>query len=219
MPPCVFRTETMIAEQRRLATMVLQQDELGPVRHIAGVDVAYAKNDSRMVCAAVVLDAATLDIVETAIAEGVPSIAYQPGLFSFRELPIALTALDRLSTRPDLVICDAHGIAHPRRFGLASHLGVVRNMPTIGCAKRRLVGSHDEPAAARGSSALLLDDGVVVGAALRTQDAIRPVYVSVGHRVSLETACAWILRLSPTYRLPETTRAADHAVRLALAKG
>lgn len=212
-------TDDMIAEQRRLAATVVRHDALGTVRYVAGVDVAYAKDDSRMACAAALLDAETLETVEIAIAIGVPQVAYQPGLFSFRELPIVLEALDRLAVRPDLVVCDGQGIAHPRRFGLASHLGVTRDFPTIGCAKTRLVGEHSAPGVVRGDRSPLVDAGEVIGAALRTQDMVRPIYASVGHRVSLATACAWILRLSPRYRLPETTRAADHAVRRALAAG
>lgn len=220
--PEVSTTEAMIAEQGRLAAAVIRHDSVGEVRHVVGVDVAYAADDSHMVCAAAMLDATTLDIVEIATATGVPAIAYTPGLFSFRELPIVREAIDRLSVRPDLVVCDGQGIAHPRRFGLASHLGVVCDLPTIGCAKNRLVGRHDTPADARGSIAPLIDPGEdgrdeVIGAAVRTQTGVKPVYVSIGHRVSLDTACAWVLRLSPTYRLTETVRAADHAVRLALA--
>lgn len=210
-------SDDLIADQRRLAGSVVRRDDLGEIRYVAGVDVAYARDDSRLVCAAAVLDARTLDVVEIATVNGVPAAAYRPGLFSFRELPVVLDAIDRLSALPDLVVCDAHGIAHPRRFGLASHLGVRRDVPTIGCAKTRLVGMHEAPAAERGATAPLVDADEVIGAALRTQDGVRPVYVSIGHRISLETACAWILRLSPRYRLPETTRAADHAVKMALA--
>lgn len=209
----------MIAEQSRLAASVVRHDAIGAVRHVAGVDVAYARDDSVMVCAAAVLDADTLETVEIAIARGVPSVAYAPGLFSFRELPIVREALARLTIRPDLIVCDAQGIAHPRRLGLASHLGVVEDIPTIGCAKSRLTGTHVDPGERRGAAAALIDADEVIGAALRTRDATRPVHVSIGHRVSLATACDWILRLTPRYRLPETTRVADHAVKVALAEG
>ena len=205
-----------IAAQAAMAVQVVTTDRLGPVRRVTGVDVAYSPGDDRMACAAVTLDAETLAVLETVTVIGVPAFPYVPGLFSFRELPIVLEALDRLTAPPDLVVCDAQGIAHPRRFGLASHLGVVRDIPTIGCAKTRLIGEHQEPDRRRGAFAPLVDAGETIGAALRTQDAVKPVYVSVGHRISLATACEWILRLSPRFRLPETTRAADHAVRLAL---
>lgn len=202
--------------QTALAAQVVTVDRLGLVRRVTGVDVAYSKSDDRMICAAVTLDAETLTVLEAVTVSGVPSFPYIPGLFSFRELPIVLEALDGLAERPDLVVCDAQGIAHPRRFGLASHLGVVRDVPTIGCAKTRLIGLHEEPGRERGASAPLVDGDETIGAVLRTQDATKPVYVSVGHRISLATACDWVLRLAPRFRLPETTRAADHAVRLAL---
>jgi len=197
---------------------VVRDDALGPVERVAGVDVAYAPDDARLVAAAAVLDADTLEVLEIAVAEAAVVFPYVPGLFSFREMPAVIAALERLRTRPQLIVCDGHGVAHPRRFGLASHLGVVLDVPTIGCAKSRLVGTHDDPPPERGGSAPLTDGGETVGAVLRTQHSVRPVYVSTGHRVGLETACRWVLRLSPRYRLPETTRAADHAVRESLAR-
>lgn len=211
--------DEMIAEQRRLATLVVRHDDVSAIRCVAGIDVAYDDDNGHMVAAAVTLDVATLAVAEIKVVHGTPSVPYHPGLFSFRELPIVLEALGRLTRTPDLVVCDGHGIAHPRRLGLASHLGVVTGIPTIGCAKSRLIGDHDTPAAQRGSHSPLYDSGEVVGAVLRTQADIRPLYVSIGHRIALDTACDWILRLSPRYRLPETTRAADHAVRLARAEG
>lgn len=202
--------------QRALAQQVRRTDDLPPVRRVAGVDVAYADDGDLAIAAVAVLDAATLAPVEVTVAEERTSFPYIPNLFSFRELPPVLAALAKLQTPPDLIICDGQGIAHPRRFGLACHLGVLADVPTIGCAKSRLLGAHDEPAPARGARAPLTDGNEVVGAVLRTQDGVRPLYVSIGHRVGLDTACDWVLRLSSRFRLPETTRVADHAVRMAL---
>lgn len=202
--------------QRVLASKVTTHDEFAEIGFVAGADVAYAKESETLVSAVVVLDAATLEIVETVTAEDIAQFPYIPGLFSFRELPALAKALARIQQKPDLVVCDGQGIAHPRRFGLASHLGVLFDVPTIGCGKTRLVGKHQEPGKERGASEPLIDRGEVVGRVLRTQTGVKPVYVSVGHRISLKTACDWILKLSPKYRLPETTRQADHAVRMAL---
>jgi deoxyribonuclease V len=184
------------------------------VRTVAGLDVAYA--DDRMAAAAVVLDADSLDVVEEATILGRPGFPYVPGLFAFRELPALVGALRRLSVTPDLLVCDGHGLAHPKRFGLACHLGVLTGLPSIGVGKTRLVGEYDEPGPGRGAWSAVSDGGQVVGRALRTQTGVRPVFVSVGHRADLDTACALTLRLAPRHRLPETTRRADHLSRATL---
>lgn len=204
------------AVQRELALDVTLTDAFDVINYVAGVDVAYHKKSDRIVGGVAILEATTLQLVETRLAISAVQFPYIPGLFSFRELPAIIEAMKQIKTVPDLIICDGHGIAHPQRFGLASHLGVLYDMPTIGCAKTRLTGAHSDPSHRRGSSELLVDNGMTIGAALRTQDGVRPVYVSTGHRVSLKTACDWIMHTSPSYRLPETTRAADHAVKLAL---
>jgi len=147
---------------------------------------------------------------------GETAFPYVPGLFAFREVPGLLEALGRLSTTPDLLVCDGQGLAHPRRFGLACHLGVLTGLPAIGAAKTAFVGTHAEPGPARGASADLIVDNEIVGAVVRTQDGVKPMYVSIGHRVSLPTAVAHVLHLTPSYRLPETTRAADRLCRAAL---
>lgn len=201
------------ARQRQLARQVITHDQLPPeICLVAGVDVAYAPHGDQLVAAAVLLDAVTLGVRHSAVVRRGAAFPYVPGLFSFRELPPLLAALAELPVAPDLVICDGQGRAHPRRFGLACHLGVATGLPTIGCAKTRFVGQYHAPDTARGSATDLVADEEVVGRALRTQAGINPVFVSVGHRVSLATACAWVLRCAPTYRLPETTRAADHLV-------
>lgn len=188
------------------------------IKYVAGVDVAYDEKIDKQIAAVVVLDPSTLEVFETSIAEDVTLFPYIPGLFSFRELPSIAKALSNLKTRPDLIVCDGQGIAHPRRFGLASHLGVLFDVPTIGCGKTRLLGHAEEPGIKRGDYSPLIDNGEIIGNSLRTQDNVKPVYVSIGHRISLQTACDWILKLSSKYRLPETTRHADHAVKMALAK-
>ncbi|MCY0935404.1 endonuclease V [Streptomyces sp. H34-S4] len=184
---------------------------------IAGVDVAYDDERDLVAAAAVVLDAVTLRVVEEATSVGRVSFPYVPGLLAFRELPTVLAALESLSVTPGLVVCDGYGLAHPRRFGLACHLGVVTGLPAIGVAKNPFTFTYEEPGARRGDvSALRAPGGELVGRALRTQDGIKPVYVSVGHRVSLDNACAHALALSPRFRIPETTRHADSLCRRAL---
>ncbi len=199
--------------QKKLASEVVKVDSFDEIGAIAGVDVAYEKDGDKLFAAVVVLDAQSLQIIETATAADVAQFPYIPGLFSFRELPPICQALSRLKTVPDLIVCDGQGIAHPRRFGLASHLGVLFNIPTIGCGKTRLIGEATEPVNNRGGFAPLVDHDEVVGRVLRTQTGVKPVYISIGHRISIETACDWILKLSPRYRLPETTRYADQQVR------
>ncbi|CAM5713336.1 endonuclease V [Streptomyces griseomycini] len=194
-------------------------DEPGPppgTGHVTGVDVAYDDERDVVAAAAVVLDAASLDVVAEATAVGRISFPYVPGLLAFRELPTVLAVLEALPCPPGLVVCDGYGLAHPRRFGLASHLGVLTGLPTIGVAKNPFTFTHDDPDTPRGSTAPLLAGREEVGRALRTRDAVKPVFVSVGHRVSLANACAHTLALTPVYRLPETTRRADALCRRAL---
>lgn len=202
--------------QRELALKVVRKDKIGEIKLVAGVDVAYQKDGDRLVAAVVILDAETLEIVETATAEDIERFPYIPGLFSFRELPPLIKAFAKLQHTPDLVVCDGQGLAHPRRFGLACHLGVIFDVPTVGCGKTRLLGEHQEPDTTRGAVAPLVDHSEVIGNVLRTQTNVNPIYVSIGHRVSLTTACEWVLKLAPKYRLPETTRQADQVVRTTL---
>ena len=208
-PTAAQEAETIQDRLRPLADLT----SAGPavVRTVAGLDVAYA--DDRLAAAAVVLDAESLEVVEEATFLDRPAFPYVPGLFAFRELPALVGALRRLSVTPDLLVCDGHGIAHPKRFGLACHLGVLTGLPSIGVGKTRLVGSYDEPGGDRGAWSPVSDGGQVVGRVLRTQTGVRPVFVSVGHRADLDTACALTLKLAPRYRLPETTRRADHLSR------
>ncbi|MEV3987939.1 endonuclease V [Streptomyces sp. NPDC049837] len=194
-------------------------DEPGPppgTGLVTGVDVAYDDERDLVAAAAVVLDAGTLTVVEEATAVGRVSFPYVPGLLAFREIPTVLAALDALRRGPGLVVCDGYGQAHPRRFGLASHLGVLTGLPVIGVAKNPFTFSYEQPAPERGASTPLVADGEEVGRALRTQAGVKPVFVSVGHRVTLGNACAHALHLTPRYRIPETTRRADTLCRRAL---
>jgi deoxyribonuclease V len=206
-----------IAVQEKLRGLVEIADVGEPPQYVAGLDVAY--DGDRLAAAVVVLDTGTLHEVDRSVIRGETSFPYVPGLFAFREVPALLAALDQLGTAPDLLICDGQGLAHPRRFGLACHLGVLTGLPAIGVAKTSYVGTHGELPRARGSAAELMDDDEVVGAAVRTQDGVKPVYVSVGHRVTLATAVDQVVRLAHRYRLPETTRLADRGCREALRDG
>lgn len=208
-----------IAVQQRLRHAVEATDRLGALRHVAGVDVAFPDRGRHTRCAVALLRLPELALVDCAVVTQPTRFPYVPGLLSFREIPAVLAALERLVRLPDLIVCDAHGLAHPRRFGLACHLGVLLDRPVIGCAKSRLVGDHEEPGIERGSWAPLVDAGETVGAVVRTRTGVRPVYVSVGHRVSLPTAIELTLRLTPRYRLPETTRWADRLAGGRIARG
>lgn len=177
-------------------------------RTVAGVDVGFEDNGRITRAAVAVLDAQTLQLLESAVARQPTRFPYVPGLLSFREIPAVLEALSRLSRAPELILCDGQGLAHPRRFGIACHLGVLTAIPTVGVAKSRLIGTHDIPARARGSQVALLHGGEQIGVVLRTREARQPLYVSIGHRVSLDDAVAWTLHCAPRYRLPETTRQA-----------
>jgi len=200
------------ALQERLRDRVDRTDRLGPVRTVAGVDVSYDRGSPFLFAAIVLLDAASFEVVDVSGVRARATFPYVPGYLSFRELPAVEQAMARLARAPDLLICDGQGLAHPRRFGLACHLGVLFDVPSIGCAKTRLVGTHREPGPRRGAHARLLDDGEVVGEVVRTRDGVKPVFVSIGHRICLETARKWVLALTPRYRLPATTRAAHAEV-------
>ncbi|WP_018655195.1 deoxyribonuclease V [Actinomadura flavalba] len=183
---------------------------------IAGLDVSYEPGSERLAAAVVVLDAETLEVVAESVVEGRAAFPYIPGLLGFREVPALLDALRALPLTPDVLVCDGYGLAHPRRFGLACHVGVLTGLPTFGVAKTGFIGAHEPPGPERGARAPLVHEGDEVGAALRTRTGVRPVFVSIGHRIDLDTACALTLRLTPEYRLPETTRRADRLSRDAL---
>ncbi|MCC5578349.1 endonuclease V [Microtetraspora sp. AC03309] len=202
------------AVQERLRPLV-DLDDPGPetVRHVAGLDVAYATEGDELTAAVVVLDTGTLEVVDQAVVHERARFPYVPGLFAFRELPPLLIALERLRITPELLVCDGYGLAHPRRFGLACHVGVLTGLPAIGVAKTAFVGAYGDPPPERGSWAPIVDRGDMVGRALRTRDGVKPVFVSQGHRVGLDNACRHVLRLAPAYRLPEPIRQADRLSR------
>jgi len=198
--------------QRRLAGKVERQDRLGDVgeiKWVAGVDVGYEDQGQTARAAVVLLRLPDLEVVDTFLARRPSKFPYIPGLLSFREVPVVLDALHGLATQPEVIFCDGHGLAHPRRFGIACHLGVLTGLPTVGVGKSRLIGHHAELAPQRGAWEPLEDRGEVIGAVLRSRTGVRPLYISTGHRVSLGSAIALTLRLLTRYRLPETTRHAD----------
>lgn len=205
-----------IAIQQALRGEVSREDSAGNIHHVAGIDVGF-EDGTRITRAAVaVLKFPSLELAEYAVARAPTRFPYVPGLLSFREVPAVLEALQQLTAAPDLLLVDGQGIAHPRRFGIASHLGVLTGLPAIGVAKTRLTGDHGEVPDQRGGWAPLLDRGEVIGAVLRTRSGVKPLYVSIGHRVSLETAISYVMACVTKYRLPETTRWAH---RLASAPG
>jgi len=187
-------------------------DRLGRVRRVAGADLAYSSDGTTCFAAVVVLDATTLETVETATAVLPVTFPYVPGYLSFREAPAVCDAWSRIRVRPALLFVDGHGLAHPRRFGVASHLGVGLDVPTVGVAKSILVGHADDPGPRRGSTRPLVHRDETVGMAVRTRDRVAPVYVSVGHRIGLDTAVRFTLSCGDGYRLPAPTRRADRFV-------
>ncbi|MBD9482405.1 deoxyribonuclease V [Pseudomonas sp. PDM14] len=202
--------------QRTLAERVVLEDDFAPLRVIAGVDVGFEEQGRVTLAAAVLLDAESLQLIGHSVARIPTSMPYVPGLLSFRELPALLQALQALPQVPDLIYCDGLGIAHPRRLGIASHLGVVTGLPTIGVAKSILVGSHEELPQEKGARVPLKHTGEQVGWMLRSKDRVKPLIVSPGHRVSLDTAVELVASCCRGYRLPEPTRLAD---RLASRRG
>lgn len=178
------------------------------MQRVAGVDVGFEDGGKTVRAAVAVLEYPGLSPVEHAVARLPTRFPYVPGLLSFRELPGVIAALERLTILPDLLLCDGQGYAHPRRFGIACHLGVLTDLPSIGVAKTRLIGSHPEPGPHKGDWVELRDGAEVIGAVLRTRSGVKPLYVSIGHRVSLATAIRYVLACTTRYRLPETTRAA-----------
>lgn len=197
--------------QKELSHKVSRDGGVSEVSLVAGVDISAP--DARGVAkgAVVVLRYPELEVEEIHLAEGRPAFPYVPGLLSFRESPLILEAFEGLSCKPDLLLVDGHGIAHPRRMGIASHLGLLLDLPSIGCAKSRLVGQHPMPGAEVGSYTQLLDGDEVIGAVLRTGAGTSPIYVSIGHKIDLETAIRWVMRCCRGYRQPEPTRLAHQA--------
>jgi len=197
------------AEQERLRHRLVRRGTPRRVRFVAGVDCAFPGEGLITRGAVAVLSWPGLELVEQSVVERPTDFPYVPGLLSFREVPTLLEALDRLTVRPDLLLCDGQGYAHPRRLGFASHLGLASGIPSIGVAKSRLIGTHRQPARKAGARAPLMDGDEVIGAVLRTRDGVAPLFVSIGHKIGLDAAVTWVLGCCRGYRLPETTRWAD----------
>jgi len=198
--------------QRKLADRVRVAPLRGTVRTVAGTDCAFVDSGERIIAAAVLMDARTMETLATAESVMPCRFPYVPGLLSFREAPAVIAAVGNLPRLPDLLLCDGQGIAHPRGLGLASHVGLWLDVPTVGVAKSRLVGQHRQPGANRRCRTQLRYQGAVVGAVLRTRSNVKPLYISVGHRLTLEDAVRWALRCCRGVRLPEPTRAAHRYV-------
>jgi len=202
-----------IALQKHLAGKVIRKSEtdIGDVANVAGVDVHF--HQGLAIAAVVVIRLSDLATVDHATAVRKIRFPYIPGLLTFREGPAILAALDHLTAAPDLLIFDGQGIAHPRRFGLASHLGLLLDIPSIGCAKTRLSGRYEEPHISKGSYSYLKDGEETIGAVARTRSKVKPLFVSIGYRINLHDSINIVLKCCPKYRLPETTRRADKLAR------
>jgi deoxyribonuclease V len=195
-----------IALQKRLRDQVIREDRIGTVERVAGIDVGFEDGGRITRAAVAVLSFPDLILADSALVRSPTRFPYVPGLLSFREAPAVLEALARLERPPDLILYDGQGIAHPRRFGVASHVGLLADVPSIGVAKTRLVGDYDMVPRDRGGWSALSADGEVIGAVLRTRAGVKPVFVSIGHRVCLASAVAWTMACTRRFRLPETTR-------------
>jgi deoxyribonuclease V len=199
-----------ISIQEQLASRVSKDETFIDVHFVAGVDVAIPRRGEGT-ASVVVLSYPELNLIEESNVQGVVDFPYIPGLLSFRESPLLIRAFEGLKITPDLVLVDGQGIAHPRRFGIAAHLGLLLDIPTIGCAKSRLCGTFEEPGVEAGCTSNLRDLDEVIGQVVRTKTNTRPVYVSIGHKISLRQAVVWTLRCCRGFRLPEPTRLAHQA--------
>lgn len=195
--------------QEQLRHKVIASDCLAEVKYVAGVDIGFENNYKISKAAVAVLTYPELELIETAIARIPTAFPYVPGYLSFREIPAILAALPQLKITPDLILCDGQGLAHPRRLGLACHLGVLLDLPTIGIAKSLLVGKHEAVPTEKGSWKPLIDREETIGIVLRSRTKVKPIYVSIGHKISLPTAVDYVMGCLTKYRLPETTRWAD----------
>lgn len=200
--------------QEQLRQQVITTDDFGTLATVAGLDAAFRDDGATTRAAAVVLAYPTLAVVAEATAHVPTTFPYIPGLLSFREIPALLAVLDALPAKPDMLLCDGQGIMHPRRLGIAAHLGVLTGLPAIGVAKSRLIGTHAPVPDERGAWVPVFDKGETIGAALRSRPGTKPLYISPGHRVSLATAIEIVMACTTRYRLPETTRRADALSKL-----
>jgi deoxyribonuclease V len=205
--------EEAIAVQNRLRQQVILEDHLSAVHAIAGVDVSFSRDASSGWGGIVILQMPELSLVESWTAQGTLSFPYIPGLLSFREIPLLLPVLEKVQHIPDVILCDGQGITHPRGLGIASHLGLLLNIPTVGVAKSRLIGSYQEPGPAPGNYTYLYGQaGEIIGAVLRTKVQTNPLFISPGHRISLERAITLVMQSLRGFKLPEPTRLAHQLV-------
>jgi len=201
-----------VALQQALRKQIMCEDHFDPVQSVAGIDVSVGRQDELGHAAVIVLHLPDMKVEEQVVVSAPVRFPYVPGLLGFREVPIVLEALNHLNRLPDVLLCDGQGIAHPRRFGLACHVGLLADIPTIGVAKSRLIGHHAPVAEERGAWVPLYDGNEVIGAVLRSRPGTKPLYVSPGHRVGLTSAIQLVLRCITNYRLPEPTRLAHQLV-------
>jgi deoxyribonuclease V len=201
--------------QQRLASMVIRRDSFRSVESVCGVDVRFTGGFAMAAC--VVMSFPGLQVLEKRVSAAPVGFPYIPGLLAFREIPALIPALKAVRSDPDLIMADGQGIAHPHRCGLASHLGILLGRPSIGCAKSRLIGHHMEPGSDRGKWEYLRDGEEIIGAVVRTRASVKPLYISIGHRVALDSACRYVLACCRGFRIPEPIRAAHRlAVSLVL---
>jgi len=212
MHPWDVSPKEAIEIQESLLDRVVLHDDFGEIKTVAGVDVGFEEDNTITRAAIAVLDLKTLELIESAVARRPTTFPYVPGLLSFREIPAVLQAMLELKQPPDLLLCDGQGIAHPRRFGIAAHLGLLTDIPAVGVAKSRLIGTHGDVPLEKGSSVPLMNKGEQIGCVLRTRTNVKPLFISPGHRVGMQSAVDFVMRCTTRYRLPETTR---HAHRLA----
>ncbi len=195
-----------IAIQRQLRHRVVLADHFAEVNHVAGVDAGFENKGKTTRAAVAVLKFPELTLQEYSIARMPTSFPYVPGLLSFREAPAIIKAIEQLEQLPDLILCDGQGVAHQRRFGIASHIGIITGLPVIGVAKSRLTGEHTALPREKGSYVKLIDNGEVIGVVLRSRTGVNPIYVSPGHKISFKTAIHYVMQCLTRFRLPETTR-------------
>jgi len=206
MHPWDVSPKEAIAIQESLLNRLVLHDDFGAIKTVAGVDVGFEENNTITRAAIAVLDFKSLELIESAIARRPTTFPYVPGLLSFREIPAVLQAMLELKQTPDLLLCDGQGVAHPRRFGIAAHLGLLTDIPAVGVAKSRLIGTHGGVPLEKGSYVPLMNKGEQIGVVLRTRTNVKPLFISPGHRVGMKSAIDFVMRCTTRYRLPETTR-------------
>ncbi|MGD8784760.1 MAG: deoxyribonuclease V [Thioalkalispiraceae bacterium] len=197
--------------QTKLASKVILEDTLPKtIEYVAGTDVGFEENGKTTRAAVVILEFNSLELIDSALIKIKTTFPYIPGYLSFREIPALLKAFEKIKLTPDIILCDGQGIAHPRRLGIASHLGVLLDLPTIGVAKSRLIGTYNEPGMSKGNRSLLYAGKEKIGYVLRTRENVKPLFISPGHKISIQTACDIVIKCTTKYRLPETTRQAHN---------